>query len=145
MMYYVLSIILTLHWKVPDAQNEGNKRQVKPFVMNVGLFTTCPFGHLMPWCPKGDRMCWHMLWDICQQPLWLTVSLLCSVTWYGTQCVSQWHGWKRCWWLVSGVANKLFSLASGDLDSNSHSAWQMALPFDPSQFLANKIGLTVDT
>lgn len=53
MMCYVLSIILTLHWKVPDAQNEWNKREEEPFVMSVGLCTTCPFGHLMPWCPKG--------------------------------------------------------------------------------------------
>lgn len=52
MMYYVLSIILTLHGKVPMLRM-SETREEEPFVMSVGLFTPAPFGHLMSWCPKG--------------------------------------------------------------------------------------------
>lgn len=145
MMYYVLSIILTPHWKVPDAQNEWNKREEEPFVMSVGLFTTCPFGHLMPWCPKGwQNVLAYAMRHLPAISLAESVPTLFHHLGIGLSVYLQWRGWKRCWCLVFGVVNKIFSLASGELDSNSHSAWQMALPFDPSQFLTRKIGLSLN-
>lgn len=147
MMYYVLNIIPTVHWKMPAAQNKRNKRKRRAICNESGSLYNLSF-----W--SSDALVPRRGWQ--NVPAYATGHLL-TILWavsgphfYPSSCV--WlnafaAGHEREWVIYcwSEVVLQVLSSEFGDLGSNADSKFVKKLSFSTSQFLICKMGLNPGT